>query len=324
MEWRPILSGAIQQRAMATAATIAGGLGETDRVLVAAYKEGAYPVPAARHLGPESNSVAAWQGPYGLTGGLVGQGVYALERRAADRLEQVVDRLTELAEWDSCGAAWFTPPAALPPHLRRTAPEGCYDVGLAHGVPGVVAFLAGVVGLGVAVLKARPLLDGAVGWVLAQRLGSEAASSFPAWAWPGPARKPARAAWCHGDPGVATALLLAARATCDSGLEREAVTIARRAAGRPPFDAGVLDATFCHGTAGLAHMFGRLYQATGDAELKAAARFWVEQTLALWRPGSLDTGLLRGDAGVALSLLAAATYVEPVWDRVLLLSTPTA
>jgi hypothetical protein len=35
-----------------------------------------------------------------------------------------------------------------------------------------------------------------------------------------------------------------------------------------------------------------------------------------------ETGLLTGAAGVALSLLAAATSVEPEWDRVLLVSVP--
>ena len=32
-----------------------------------------------------------------------------------------------------------------------------------------------------------------------------------------------------------------------------------------------------------------------------------------------DSGLLNGAAGIALALLAAATPVEPVWDRLLLL-----
>ena len=33
-----------------------------------------------------------------------------------------------------------------------------------------------------------------------------------------------------------------------------------------------------------------------------------------------DPGFLGGSAGIALALLAAATPVEPAWDRVLLLS----
>jgi hypothetical protein len=38
------------------------------------------------------------------------------------------------------------------------------------------------------------------------------------------------------------------------------------------------------------------------------------------RPWTTDAGLLGGATGIALALLAAATNVEPEWDRVLLLS----
>jgi hypothetical protein len=35
-----------------------------------------------------------------------------------------------------------------------------------------------------------------------------------------------------------------------------------------------------------------------------------------------DPGILTGAAGVALALLAAATPIEPSWDRMLLVSIP--
>src|SRR5262249_17462663 len=108
----------------------------------------------------------------------------------------------------------------------------------------------------------------------------------------------------------------------------------------PPEDAGVKDATLCHGAAGLGHIFNRLYQATSDETLGGAARFWFERTLALRRPGRgvggfsavaitesgrgkevVDAGRVTGGAGIALALLAATTSIEPEWDRILLLST---
>lgn len=261
-------------------------------------------------------------GDYGLTDGLVGYGVYARERfgdpGAALMLEQAVDRLAESALRHTGGLTWRTAPDRLPRHLRTLAPDGCCDLGLARGLPGVIALLAVAVQLGINASKARSLLDGAVGWLLAQRLQGPSTSCFPAWAWPAKARTAARSGWCHGDPGVAAALLLAARAVGEPQWEREAVAVARLAAGRPPAQTGVADASFCHGAAGLAHIFNRLYQATGDKELGVAARFWIEQTLALPRPA--ENGLLRGTAGVVLTLLAAATDMEPAWDRAFLLS----
>src|SRR5205814_7193584 len=102
-----------------------------------------------------------------------------------------------------------------------------------------------------------------------------------------------------------------------------------------------MDAGLCHGAAGLGHLFNRMYQATKDATLARAARFWFERTLAMRRPGrgiggfstlsgkadgtrywENDPGLLTGSAGIALALLAATTSIEPAWDRMLLLSRP--
>ena len=49
-----------------------------------------------------------------------------------------------------------------------------------------------------------------------------------------------------------------------------------------------------------------------------------------WLPGESgeyewldDPGLLTGATGVGLALLAAATAIEPAWDRILLVSVPS-
>jgi hypothetical protein len=281
-----------------------------------------------------------WADDYDLISGLVGFGVYALERlpRPAARacLEQVIDRLAKTAEHRPEGITWWTNPAWLPAETREKVPQGYYNLGLAHGVPGVIALLGQGCAAGVAAATARPLLEGAVRWLLAQ----QGPGGFAAWVGP-EEYKPARLAWCYGDPGVAAALLWAARCVGEPGWEREARAIARRAARRPPEEAGVVDAGLCHGAAGLGHLFNRLFQATDEPELAEAARFWFERTLALRRPGHrvggyrawqpaddsgrtwrADPGLLTGAAGIALALLAATTALEPAWDRMLLVSIP--
>jgi hypothetical protein len=103
--------------------------------------------------------------------------------------------------------------------------------------------------------------------------------------------------------------------------------------------AGVVDAGLCHGAAGDAHLFNRLYQATGDPAFAEAARHWYERALDLRRPDEgfagfpswgpdrdrkmtwiADAGFLTGAAGVGLAMLAATTPIEPQWDRLLLVS----
>jgi hypothetical protein len=278
---------------------------------------------------------------YDLVNGLVGFGVYALERlprrAAVTALERVIDRLAGTAEYRPEGITWWTNPAWLPPEARARFPRGYYNLGLAHGVPGVIALLGQACAAGVAAARARPLLEGAVRWLLAHQ-GPE---GFPPWTGPDAADRPARLAWCYGDPGVAAALLGAARCTGEPAWEREALAMARRAARRPPGGSGVVDAGLCHGAAGLGHLFNRLFQAAGGPWLAEAARSWFGRTLEMRRPGRgvggyeawqrgdggdptwiADSGLLTGAVGIALALRAAATPVEPDWDRVLLVSVP--
>jgi hypothetical protein len=222
-------------------------------------------------------------------------------------------------------------------------PDGNYNLGVAHGVPGVIGLLAEACKGGISVDHASPLLDGAVQWLLAQKGANPLHSVFPNVVVPGAGVPPdySRLAWCYGDLGIAATLLGAARCVGRAEWEQEAVDLARRAAGRSPETSGVRDASLCHGAAGVAHLFNRMYQATGDPPLREAARFWYRHTLALRRPGEWlagfyawepvtptelrqapTTGFLTGAAGVGLCLLAATSDVEPAWDRVLLVSTP--
>ena len=280
-------------------------------------------------------SRSPWPYDYDLVRGLVGHGVYALERlprpTAVRLLEQVVGRLAELAEHRRDGITWFTRPELLPPDTRREFPRGYYDAGVAHGVPGVIALLARCVDSNVAADVARELLEGGVSWLLRRRLPS---GGLPAVVTPGAPRDAARAAWCYGDPGVACALLLAGRSLRNEAWERDAVAIARAAGELGPDSAGVRDACLCHGAAGLGHLLNRLHHATGDGDLRAAATRWLRRALEMRHAGrgvagfatwsetgmSADPGFLQGAAGVGLALAAAVTSVEPEWDRALLVS----
>jgi class I lanthipeptide synthase len=285
-----------------------------------------------------------WQGEYDLIGGLAGLGVYALERlprpTAVTLLERIIDRLAETADVGEEGTAWFTQPERLPEWQREVHPRGVYNIGVAHGLPGVVPILAGACAAGIAVERARPLLDDAVRWLLARRLQPGMDSCYDTTYVPWEPPSPSRLAWCYGDPGIAATLLVAARAVGEAAWEREALDVGRIAATRPEDTALVRDAGLCHGAAGLGHLFNRMYQTTGDERLAEAARAWYQRTLAFQEDGQgiagyrawelnpvtrepgwrSDPAFLEGAAGIGLALLGAISPVEPVWDRVLLLS----
>ena len=280
---------------------------------------------------------------YDLIGGVTGLGVYARERltypSGAVLLERVVDRLATQAETGPEGTTWFTPPVRLPEWQREIHPEGLYNLGVAHGIPAVVALLAIACWAGVAADRARPLLDGAVRWLLAHQLPAGKGSCFGASFVAGEDSAASRLAWCYGDPGIAATLLVAARAVGEAAWKEKALEVARAAARRPPEQSFVRDAGVCHGAAGLAHLFNRFWQESGEEIFRDAARSWIERTLELRVPGEgiagfrawhalsrsdgqwvAEPGLLEGATGVALVLLAAVSTVEPEWDRILLVS----
>jgi lantibiotic modifying enzyme len=289
--------------------------------------------------------LADWDGHYDLISGLAGFGVYALERvprpSAVRCLEAIVDRLHETAERLGEEMTWFTFPEMLPPRHREMYPGGYHNLGVAHGVPAVIALLADTCRLGIRSERVRVLLDGAVRWVLSQQVAGRGGARFPTVILPNGEAPPARLAWCYGDPGVAATLLYAARAVGNEEWERAALDIAIHAATTAPEDAGIRDAGLCHGALGLAHMYNRIYQAGGGELFADAARSWYRQGLDMRRPERgiagfeswelgwdmqmswrTDPGFMTGAAGVGLALLAGLTSVEPSWDRLLMVAIP--
>lgn len=279
-----------------------------------------------------------WPTEFDLLYGLVGIGVYALERlpsRAAQTMARlVVERLAENAVRIDGLAGWATPPGE-----NAFLSDGELNLGLAHGSPGVIGFLGRAAAAGIAPRMTIPLLRQATRWLLARQLPRIDGSAYPQYCdrsgRPGPA---ARTAWCYGDPGVAAALLAAGCGADDVAWQDEAIRIARVAAGRPLRETRCVDAGLCHGSAGIGQIFNRLYQATGEALFREAAVEWFQRTLAFRQPDQgiagfvamegpspagmrkvSDPGVLTGAAGIGLALLAASTPVEPAWDRMLLL-----
>lgn len=279
---------------------------------------------------------------FDVVSGLAGIGLYALERRAAAEghtlLDAVMERLAATAERDSDGVTWSTiAPTVL---SEDEVPEQRNDLGLAHGLPGVIGFLAGYLQLNAESELAKDLLRGAVSWLLAHSLEPLGHPGFPAVHVPNVRPGPARAAWCYGDPGVASVLYLAGQGVQEQAWTAAALDLAVDCAVRSTKQSAVQDACLCHGSAGLMHMFNRLYQASKEPSLRCAALRWLDWTLGFrvrdaggsvagFRAYTLEEGkpvwvaergFLNGAAGIGLALLAMISQVEPRWDRFLVLS----
>ena len=260
---------------------------------------------------------------------------------AAGRLGERADRITDLvlshleatALASGAGTTWRTLPQFLAPPRRERFPTGVVDLGVAHGVPGVIGMLAQFVDAGVQPDRSRRLLRSAVGWLM-----NAVPNRLPRFGtnWPADPDEVARMGWCYGDPGVAGVLLRASRTLRSPGLEREAVAMLAQIAA-PLASRGVADACFCHGAAGLAHIYNVAFQRTGSAQMRDQARRWLTEVLRLRTPGTgiagyqflkideesprcaPDATLLSGVAGIALVLLAAVEHHEPAWQELYLL-----
>ncbi len=280
-------------------------------------------------------------GPYDLGEGLVGHGVYFVERlinepsaaRPRDALARIVAQLDRRAIVDGAGLVWAT---------ERDGARW-FDCGVAHGIAGVIALLAKVIELGDPPPRTAELLAGSRAWLRATELPPSPVGRYPAKILPGVTRRPppTRTAWCYGDPGTATALWSAAARTGDSIADAHALAL--EVAARAPAATRIVDAGVCHGALGLGHLLARCAAAApGDATLRAAAAAWFERGLAFRDPGTGIGGFLspppggqtgawtaspdflEGASGMGLALLGAATATEPSWDRYLLCDVPVA
>jgi lantibiotic modifying enzyme len=284
------------------------------------------------------NDRTNWVHDFDLIHGLVGIGVYALERSAEPRgrlmLELITRHLANAAERTSSGIAWETLSSPSLDSAFGAARVPYFDLGIPTGELGVIAFLASLLQKGIASELTSALLAQAVQWTLAQKRASGTVSCYPFAAGEHESSRHPFIGWCYGDAGVAAVLYRASQCAQNKDWELEALRVAKFAARVSPHSAKYFDACLCHGSSGIAHLFNRLFQQTGDIVFARAARRWYRIALTsrsgengiagyefnwLGRTAGYP-GLLRGAAGLGLSLLAASTPQSPDWDRMLLLS----
>jgi len=264
--------------------------------------------------------------------GSAGNALYSLCTRSDRRSELVAltsERLLKMAEDDPGRPLWWTSPARQTKTRQLEFPggHGHLDLGVAHGVSGILPVLA--------MLANEPMLD-ADSRARFKGLARATFDQLRTYSRPSnPGRYPScvnisgahsdsRLAWCYGDAGVAATLHITATALGDPEVKDEAYATARAAAARTQDSSGVEDLSFCHGSAGLLHLFGRLYSTSADDLFRRAARSWADVLIQQLREtADLQQGFLLGAAGVGLSLLGASTTIEPKWDALTLCSRAT-
>ncbi len=267
--------------------------------------------------------------------GLIGIGLYFLERnrRTSYRahIDAVVAALARTATLESDGLSWRATTNAMLQLLPAGAPHGhIADLGVAHGSAGVVLFLARVLRDFPDSTSARSLLSSSVRFLLAQEMAAPPASRFPHVVGMGTdAQAIQRVAWCYGDLGVGYALAEAGKCGetfARPSAERTILSLANLAPASIVHDAD--DPTYCHGSAGRAHLLHMLALMFRSQLIGMAAESHLQHAINhIFTPvaGSAATceiltnrSLLNGPAGVALVLATWSERRVGWWSHFLL------
>ncbi|NOU16126.1 MAG: lanthionine synthetase C family protein [Bacteroidales bacterium] len=214
-----------------------------------------------------------------------------------------------------------------------------YSMGLAHGIPGIILILSNLTKYNIESNISKELLNRSFLFIKNHPLDFEKFNYyFPQYIDlpDGTYSSRNRLAWCYGDLGLGFGLFKGGLNYSNNEMSKLGLKVLMNCSTKKSFEETLtVDAGFCHGTVGNAHIFNRLYQETNIIEFKKAAQFWYEKTLqfATFNNGcagykSYDSdnkwiknyGLLEGAAGIGLSLMSAISENEPSWDNCFLLS----
>lgn len=270
---------------------------------------------------------------YDLLHGAIGKGLYLLKRNDVDilRLEKMTNLILKLSESPYNDKLRWT-------SLHHQTGQPISNLSLSHGIASIINFYSRLYKKEIAKENSKKILDDSISYLM-QFECTNNLSVFPNYITLDNVRPNAsRLAWCYGDLGIGISLWQASQTLKSKELEDKSIEIFLHSEKRHDLKKNfVVDAGLCHGTAGIAHIFNRMYRNTGVQQFNDAAGFWFGETLKMakyndgfagykvWRTpeyGGLqnDYGFLEGIAGVGLALISAVSDIEPKWDECLLIS----
>lgn len=283
-------------------------------------------------------SVADWPGEIEYVLGLSGVSIYARRRMAqANKVElyaTLVRHFSTLAQPVAEQQCCWPTPADSGYRFYPQSNEPELNLGLAHGIPSIIAALIPACQHPILATEARRLVLHGCNWLLAQRQAVAETGSY--FGYLASTQRNSRLGWCYGDLAIALTLARAGIALDHAPFSEVAKEIALHAAGRDVASAQIRDAGLCHGSAGLMLMFSLLHRIFPEPKLLAAKLFWKNDTLTRYEQQGLEgfnafrnteqgaiyipeSGMLNGYAGIGLCLLAELE-IEPYWADALLLT----
>lgn len=269
-----------------------------------------------------------------LHGGL-GACLYFLERRRTPEirvyLTQLIDQLDDISFKNNRGEiSWLFPNFGE----RRPDDPVDYNLSLSHGTASIVAVLCLLYQRGYARPQCAYLIEGALHWMWNNR-NKENIAVFPNRVLDRPQDEFSRLAWCYGDLGIANTFWLAGETLRNTHWKQMAeYTLRKAATRREQSETSITEPGFCHGSAGVAHLFSRYVHRYQAPSIEQASLHWIADTLSRMaaqedgatlrkyphqnNSAALDLSLLEGEAGIGMMFLTHLG-ASSAWERALLL-----
>ena len=271
---------------------------------------------------------------YDFLHGALGVGLYFLKRKTnPEYIHELINFLYYTAEKENDNQ--FFKWKSIVDHEKNLIG---YNLSLSHGISSIIIFFARYVNSGIENDKIREILSGAVNYLLAQQKDfSKFGSFFPSSILvntPETVSK-SRLAWCYGDLGNGIALWQAGKVTDNKEWKERGLEILLQSTKRRTFEESfVMDAGICHGSAGIAMIFRRMFFETHRNEFRDASQFWLKESLEFSRfedglagyksfvknEWVCDYSLLTGISGIGLTLLSYLYDDQQGWDELFLLT----
>lgn len=275
------------------------------------------------------------KGYYDYLHGALGVGLYLSKRKKSNHVNQklniFINILEEKSEIDGNGLKWVSV-------LRKLTGEQGYNISLSHGIISIANILGRFNSLSINNDKVKLIVERTVNYVINQKNEPNKYSSiYPNFSKEDSKMRESRLSWCYGDLGIASTLWQLSQKYNREDWKEEALDVFEKNTKRQDLVKNmVYDAGLCHGSAGVAHIFNRMFMNTGNKLFKEAANYWFKitlemankkdgiagfkQFLSIEQQSVVNPGFLEGAAGIGLALLSADNQVDPAWDEMLLLS----
>jgi lantibiotic biosynthesis protein len=286
---------------------------------------------------------------FDLLNGYLGQCYSLIQQSKSEEnfevLQAATENLASLAIRGETGIGWMSElelKIRFPEWKDHSTPPKVWNLGLAHGNAGIIITLARLAAA-YPELAVEELIQNALqGLQSAEFSPSSTHEDYYYSAFSGMPHhqpRPGQLSWCHSDLGIGTVYFMLWEITGNKAHLEKAEKLLMACTKKGLDHSGVRSSGLCHGAAGVAHLFNRMYQKTKQPEYRERAIYWYNQLFDNFLEPAhnggfirgkgynkvtnavlyIDDGFLEGLIGIGLSIHAATQSAYPHWDSLLML-----